>query len=118
VRLLVDAQLPARLAALLRERGHDATHTSEMPDGNRSTDRQICDVADAADRIVVTKDADFRDGHLLHASPRRLLVVATGNISNHALLELVVANLPAIEHAYANSDHVELRHDGLVVHSR
>jgi predicted nuclease of predicted toxin-antitoxin system len=41
---------------------------------------------------VVTKDADFRNSHLLSGSPRRLLIVTTGNITNDALLELVGAS--------------------------
>ena len=64
-------------------------HTIELPDGNRSTDREIAQVADAEGRVVVSKDRDFRDGHLLARSPHRLLVVATGNITNDALLSLV-----------------------------
>jgi predicted nuclease of predicted toxin-antitoxin system len=48
----------------------------------------VAERADDQDRIVVTKDRDFRDSHLLSDTPRRLLVVATGNISNNALLEL------------------------------
>ena len=56
MKLLVDAQLPARLAVLLRERGNDALHTSDMPDGNRSTDRQIAERVDADARVLVTKD--------------------------------------------------------------
>ncbi|MBV9339007.1 MAG: DUF5615 family PIN-like protein [Solirubrobacterales bacterium] len=65
----VDAQMPARLAELLKRAGHDAMHTSELPNGNRSTDAEIVQVADAQDRVVVTKDRDFRDGHVLHGSP-------------------------------------------------
>ena len=42
---------------------------------------RIAELADDDDRVVVTKDRDFRDGHLLARSPRRLLVVATGNIT-------------------------------------
>jgi predicted nuclease of predicted toxin-antitoxin system len=47
VKFLVDAQLPARVAAFLAASGHDAIHTSELPNGNRTTDREIADRADA-----------------------------------------------------------------------
>jgi predicted nuclease of predicted toxin-antitoxin system len=60
--------------------------TIGLPDGNRSTDSQIALHADTENRVVVTKDQDFRDGHLLGRSPRKILVVATGNITNDALL--------------------------------
>ena len=49
--------------------------------------------------MVVTKDRDFRDGRLLTRSPHRLLVVATGNITNAALIALFQENravVPAV----------------------
>ncbi|HUR18608.1 MAG TPA: DUF5615 family PIN-like protein [Acidimicrobiales bacterium] len=76
MRFLLDAQLPSRLARKLTSGGHDVVHTSELPDGNRTTDAEIARRADAEDRVVVTKDSDFRDGHLLRSTPRRLLIVA------------------------------------------
>lgn len=88
MKFLVDAQLPVRLALSLNRAGHEAIHTSDLPNGNASTDAQVVEIADAQDRVVVTKDRDFRDGHLLTGSPRKLFIVATGNISNDALLKL------------------------------
>lgn len=32
--------------------------------GNRTSDRQLTDIADSENRVVVTKDRDFRDSHL------------------------------------------------------
>jgi predicted nuclease of predicted toxin-antitoxin system len=64
-------------------------HTSELPEGNRTTDA-LGEMADGESRVVVTKDRDFRDGHLLSGSPRRLLIVATGNNTNAALLATVL----------------------------
>ncbi len=88
MRLLVDAQLPVRLVPLLIELGHDVVHTSELPNGNRTPDREITRIAEVQDRIVVTKDRDFVDGHLLSGAPRRLLLVSTGNIRNDDLMDL------------------------------
>ena len=70
MKFLIDAQLPAWLAELLNQAGHDAVHTGELPDGNRSSDSQIAQRADADGRLVVTKDRDFRDGHLLARTPK------------------------------------------------
>lgn len=118
MKFLVDAQLPARLARFLNGAGHDAVHTAELPDGNRSTDVQIVEMADAEGRVVVTKDRDFRDGHLLSGTPRRLLVVAAGNVTNTALLALFEVNLNAIVGALGEADFVELGLAALVVHHR
>jgi len=65
VRFLVDAQLPVRLAGRLTSLGHDVVHTSELSDGNRTSDPEIIEIADRDDRVVITKDLDFLDGHLL-----------------------------------------------------
>jgi predicted nuclease of predicted toxin-antitoxin system len=99
VKFLVDAQLPARLARLLNEHGHDATHTSELPNGNRTPDDEIAAAADAEDRVVISKDRDFRNSYFLKGTPCRLLVVHTGNISNDDLLALFEANIDLIAEA-------------------
>ena len=105
---LIDAQVPARLARLLRERGEDAIHTRDLPDGNRSTDATLLAVAERDDRIIVTKDADFAISFRLQGRPRRLLLIATGNIANPALEALFLAALPDILAAFGGHGLVEL----------
>lgn len=118
MKLLVDAQLPIRAARLLSEAGHDAVHTSELPEGNRTSDARITKFADEQDRVVVTKDRDFRDGHLLSHQPRRRLPVITGNITNATFVALLEANLAAIVEAFVEADYIELGPRSLVVHPR
>jgi predicted nuclease of predicted toxin-antitoxin system len=115
VKFLIDAQLPVRLAAFLSGAGHDTVHTSELPDGNRSTDSQIAHRADADGRVVVTKDRDFREAHLLTRSPRQLLVVATGNVTNATLLSLFELHLEALVSALAEADFVQLTEEALIL---
>lgn len=116
MRFLVDAQLPTRLAHLLSSAGHDAVHTTDLPEGNRTPDVRISGLADAEHRVVITKDRDFRDGHLLAGSPQRLLVVATGNITNAALLSLFERHLDTIVTALQEADFVEVAPASLTVH--
>lgn len=66
---LVDAQLPKRLAFRLRDAGHDALHTLDLPPGNRSTDAEILAIAARDVRIVVTQDADFINSFVLSHQP-------------------------------------------------
>jgi len=96
--------------------GHDVVHTSQLPRGNSTTDAEVASVADVEDRVVVTKDRDFRDSHLLPGSPRRLLVGATGNIANDELLALFDQHLDAVVAALDEVRFVELGHDQLIVH--
>jgi len=118
MKFLVDAQLPLRLSRLLSTAGHDVVHTTDLPNGNRTADRRIAELADDEHRVVVTKDRDFRDNHLLMRSPQRLLVVTTGNITNTALLSLFELHLDALVAAFDAADFVEVGPDSLVVHRR
>jgi predicted nuclease of predicted toxin-antitoxin system len=115
VKFLIDAQLPARLARRLNDAGHDAIHTLDLPDQNRTTDAEIARLADAEDRIVVSKDSDFRDSHLLSGTPARLLVVTTGNISNHDLFALIDEHLDELVAAFQRARLVHFTTDDLLI---
>lgn len=116
MKFLLDAQLPLRLAQQLSDRGHDVLHTSEMPDANRTTDAEVARRADTEGRVVITKDRDFRDGHLLRAVPQRLLIVATGNITNNELLALFDHHLDVIATALEEARFIELTPERLILH--
>lgn len=116
MRFLVDAQLPERLTRQLTDAGHDAVHTAQLAEANRTPDQEINRIADEQGRVVVSKDRDFRDSHLLRRTPRRLLVVSTGNISNDELLALFNEHLAAIVAAFGDAALVELRSGELVTH--
>ncbi|MFD0361750.1 DUF5615 family PIN-like protein [Nocardia sp. GCM10030253] len=117
MKFLIDAQLPAKLAAFLKTTGHDVVHTSELQRGNRTTDTIIATLADREGRIVVTKDRDFWIGHLLDGSPRSLLLVSTGNIANAALLQLFIDHLDDVVTLLSQSAVIELGRDRLVAHT-
>lgn len=118
MRFLVDAQLPPRLVRALVRRGHDAIHTRDLPAGNRTSDTDVAARADADDRVVVTKDADFQIAHQLYGRPRRLLLVATGNITNDDLLAVLDRSLGTVVSAFDAADRVELRTTEVVAWSR
>lgn len=114
---LVDAQLPRRLAHRLRDAGHDALHTLDLPDGNRTTDAEINELSVHDRRAVITKDADFVDSFLLFHRPYKLLLVSTGNIANTDLETLLVSQMPVIATAFVTNDYLELTRTALVFHS-
>ena len=114
---LVDAQLPKRLCAWLREAGHDAMHTLDLPLGNRTPDTAILDVAEREYRILVTKDDDFVQSHLISGRPEKLLLVATGNIGNAELEILLRNNLAAIVQALEGGKFVEIDREIIAIHA-
>jgi predicted nuclease of predicted toxin-antitoxin system len=113
---LVDAQLPRRVARWLRTAGHDAIHTSELPNGNRTTDSEINDLAEREQQIVIAKDADFVNSFVLSGKPAKLLLVSTGNISNADLESLFAQALPGIVTDFRSHTFIELNRAGYVVH--
>ena len=118
MKFLVDAQLPRSLARHLNDLGHDSIHTLDLPLRNATPDHEIVRVADSEDRIVVSKDKDFRDTHLLRRDPHRLLMVSTGNIANSDMVALFDEHLEAIASAFDDADFIELTASELVAHLR
>ena len=116
MKFLVDAQLPKRFCGWLSEAGHDAVHTLDLPQGNRTTDNQILDVAERDQRIVVTKDDDFVQSFLITGRPARLLLVSTGNIANDRLEMIVRGHILEIVQAFESASFVELGRESLAVH--
>ncbi len=103
------------MVAWLNSAGCDAVHTRDLPDGNRSTDEQIIEFAERELRVVVTKDADFVNSHLLSARPGKLLLVSTGNISNRELEQLVVPLIPRLVTEFQSHVFLELGRAGTSV---
>ena len=116
MKLLVDAQLPKVLAVEFRSLGHEAVHTSELAKRNSTPDAEVASFSDLHDMIVVTKDNDFVTSHLLRNTPRKILLIATGNIDNPTLLRFLKKHFSKIEKAFFDCVFVEINPSSLVVH--
>jgi predicted nuclease of predicted toxin-antitoxin system len=112
---LVDAQLPRRISWWMHEHGHDVVHTLDLPEGNQTADFTLIEIADAENRIVVTKDTDFVNSFHLRRKPHKLLLVATGNITNPELEHLLVRNIGVIVTAFETANFVEINRTGVIV---
>jgi predicted nuclease of predicted toxin-antitoxin system len=116
MRFLVDAHLPRKLAELLKTRGHEAIHTLEFPNANRSTDTELMNYADANGFVVITKDADFVDAFYVRDTPQKLWLISTGNIGNKDLEKLIDANFETVIEAFQQHRFVELSRTEIFVH--
>ena len=116
MKFLVDAQLPASLASLLKNKGHDTLHTDDLPNKESTTDFEIRTLADSEERTVITKDYDFLDSYYFQNSPKLLLLVTTGNIKNQKLFELIELNLDHIVELFSKYSFVELSNDEIIGH--
>lgn len=79
---LLDVHIAYRVSHAIVELGHEATHVNSILDKWHTSDEGIRKYADSHNMILISKDADFRDSHFLFASPKQLLKVNLGNISN------------------------------------
>src|SRR5581483_6611491 len=109
------AQLPRRMSEWLTVAGNNAIHTLDLPDGNRTTDEQINDIAEREQRVLVTKDADFVDSHVLRRRPPKLMLISTGNVRNRDLEALMAPLIPDIVRELGSHSFLELGRAGIVI---
>ena len=116
MKFIVDAQIPQRVARLLSQAGHDALHTLDLPEANRTSDTAILQIAASESHVVVSKDADFVNSFILDRKPKKLLLISTGNIANANLEAVLRPNITIIVAALEDNDFVELTRTTLIIH--
>ncbi len=95
--------------------GCDIVHTLDLPAANKTHDNELMEFADREDRIVITKNSDYVDSHLISDTPKKLLLVSTGNISNRQLEVQFVAAIPTLLLEFATHAFLELGQAGVVI---
>jgi len=117
MKFIVDAHFPKRLATWLINNGDDAIHTTDLPQKNNTSDKEIIEIAEAQARIIITKDSDFIQFRVIHGKPQRILMVTTGNIINKVLIQLFEANFPTIRQLFEEGKKViEIDNETITVH--
>ncbi|MCY7421888.1 MAG: DUF5615 family PIN-like protein [Chitinophagaceae bacterium] len=112
---IVDAQLPKSLSDFLKSKGHDSIHTLELDAKNKTPDDTIIEIAEKENRVVITKDYDFLQLHIISNKPSKLLFVKTGNISNNELLKLFEKYIGEIINYLKAHKLIEMYTDELIV---
>ena len=97
MRFLCDVHISIQLSKRLSGSGHECTHVNQLPGRWHNSDPEIARIADQEDRILITKDSDFRDSCIVKGTPRKLIKVNLGNIPNNVLSDLIVSHLTDIE---------------------
>jgi predicted nuclease of predicted toxin-antitoxin system len=118
MKFLVDANLPFKLALNLRNKGFDVLHTDNLPNREETSDKEIRDLSVVQDRIVISKDSDFLDSHLIVGIPKKFLYISTGNIINRDLILLIEQNLIQIIQLFKEYDLIELDNVELILHEK
>ncbi|MGE0019428.1 MAG: DUF5615 family PIN-like protein [Draconibacterium sp.] len=97
MKFLCDVYISYSLVSQLKKLGFDTIHVNELPDKWFSSDKFICNYADESDRIVITKDSDFKNSFYINRTPAKLIKINLGNIANSTLIETILGNIRQIE---------------------
>ena len=96
MKFLCDVHIPISLSKHLELLGYSSVHVNYILHKWNSTDIEIIEFADKEDRVLITKDEDFRNSFLLKNRPRKLIKINLGNISTTSLIELFTRNIGTI----------------------
>ena len=118
MRYFIDANLPFKLAKALKQKGYFILHTDDLPNKEQTTDQEIRKIAMDQILIVITKDSDFLDSHLIQGIPSKLLFVTTGNIINRDLLDLFDKNFDSIVKLFDIYDLIEIDNEQIIGHDK
>jgi len=76
----------------------------------------IAEFADKSDFVLITKDTDFRNSFLLKRTPRKLIRVCLGNISNKLLISIFEKNLELlVKNTSSKSCYIEINREGIMI---
>jgi predicted nuclease of predicted toxin-antitoxin system len=109
LRFLIDAQLPPRLAQMLRRAGHEAEHVFDLGMVAKP-DIEIWRYAERTAAVIITKDADFAAMHIHAGSGPAVVWVKSGNITNMDLERTLLMALREIVAAVGSRERlIEVR---------
>jgi len=97
MKFLCDVHISFKIQKLLVSLGFEAIHVNDILDKWYTSDKDICSYADLNDMIVITKDSDFRDSFFIKQTPKKLVKINLGNISNQELTKILSENIVAIQ---------------------
>lgn len=93
MKFLCDVHISYKLVNHLRTFGFTIIHVNEILNNWFTSDSMISKFADENDLIVITKDSDFRNSFYIKRSPKKLIKINLGNISNELLIQIISDNL-------------------------
>jgi predicted nuclease of predicted toxin-antitoxin system len=96
MKFLCDVHIPMHLVHFFRHHGHECMHVSSLSHGLTATDTEIAEYADTNGYVLISKDHDFKNSFFLQNSPKKLICVRLGNISNTSLTEVFRRHLLSI----------------------
>jgi predicted nuclease of predicted toxin-antitoxin system len=105
MKFLCDVHISYKLVNAILNLGFDCIHVNTIIDKWYSKDADIATFADHNNYIIITKDSDFRNSFYINKTPKKLIKINLGNITNIELIKIVSENIEKfnqIANAYSN----------------
>ncbi len=97
MKFLCDVHISIKLAKHLSNQGFECIHINTILDKWFTSDSTIAKYSDANDFTLITKDFDFKNSFLVNKTPKKLIKINLGNISNTQLIEIFDRFISEIE---------------------
>ncbi|WP_373524258.1 DUF5615 family PIN-like protein [Aquiflexum sp.] len=97
MKFLCDVHISLNFVKFLNLKGFEAIHINSILKGFNTKDSEIANFADKMNFIVIFKDVDFKNDFLIKGSPKKLIKINLGNISNCELKEAFEREIPKIK---------------------
>jgi predicted nuclease of predicted toxin-antitoxin system len=111
MKLLLNQGLPPLTAELLREKGVDAIHVSEIG-LSRAEDFRIIELAQTTDRIIITLDADYHASiALTSATSPSIIWIRVVNLRGLEYMEIIIPILNEYKEMLINGVLITIRAD-------
>jgi predicted nuclease of predicted toxin-antitoxin system len=97
MKFLCDVHISYKLTKHLVSLGFESIHVNEILDKSETKDSDLCEYADQYGFVIISKDSDFRDSYFVKQTPKKIIKINLGNISNRELIEIFDNNIEAIQ---------------------
>lgn len=94
--ILCDVHISYKICKFLDDQNINTIHVNQILNKSETKDAEICSYADRNDYIVLTKDIDFKNTFLINKTPKKLIKINLGNISNQKLMKILEEHLNLI----------------------
>jgi len=72
MKVICDVHISRKVVGFFQSQGVEAIHVNDILEGSETKDYLIAGYADQYGFVVISKDADFKNDHLIKGSPKRL----------------------------------------------
>lgn len=104
LRLLLDANLSWRSAAVLKKHYGDCFHVDHVNLNVPAQDAEIWEYAKQNDLVIVSNDEDFLNLLVVKGFPPKVVLLKTGNQSRAAVERLLVSIKPQVVNLHASAE--------------